>query len=558
MGDPLSFDLGLGDYLIYLTEKAISRIRRSKLDLDERKFLELLVRRSVERAGRIQIIGMAKPIRLSSLYQPTRLIEWRDREVSPEVLLEEGKNTIVLAGPGKGKTTLLHWCYVTSLERGLSYPFLVTLRRSEELDVLQRVADMARTGKLAQIAKKRSLLFLVDGYDEVPAEDRKRISKILQDLSDAGVGNFCLSCRLYYPLVDLSAETYQVAGFSRQDAQAFVTAFEKNYGGNFDPVTLIEELQQRGFADFLSHPLLLTLVCILKSSLFAELPRAPIALITRALDVLRLKWDYEKGILRETNFPIDGQDRIRALMRIAFHMKRLEEKEATVTYHAREFLKLVGHPRLDPQEFLMELAQWYGLLVPVEEMSWAFTHRTIHDYLAARYWVESGKFNPQRVAWDSRSAYAAALSHDATESLVWVLDRDGIIHVAAEILSNQPLFDVSRVAAAVTGYFRRTGEWALTRENGDVLAETQFDFFDVMSGEMLRSICLGSLIAKELADFDIFVLSYCLTELSQRDGRDFPEPPFWRNIKRSVRSVRLFKAVRAGGVISVDPEKLMG
>jgi hypothetical protein len=56
-----------------------------------------------------------------------------------------------------------------------------------------------------------------------------------------------------------------------------------------------------------------------------------------------------------------------------------------------------------------------GVLVPAEYQRWQFVHRTIHDYLAARYWVESGEFSISPVRdWNTRASYAACLLPDAS------------------------------------------------------------------------------------------------------------------------------------------------
>jgi hypothetical protein len=84
---------------------------------------------------------------------------------------------------------------------------------------------------------------------------------------------------------------------------------------------------------------------------------------------------------------------------------------------------------------LEEMARFYGLLVPVGEDQWQFTHRIIHDYLSARYWVESGKFNPPSVVeWDIHAAYAACLTADATETMILMLKTDRDIPAFVECL----------------------------------------------------------------------------------------------------------------------------
>jgi len=42
--------------------------------------------------------------------------------------------------------------------------------------------------------------------------------------------------------------------------------------------------------------------------------------------------------------------------------------------------------------------------VPADGDKWQFAHRSIHDYLAARFSVEKGHFDPTKVRVESRRA----------------------------------------------------------------------------------------------------------------------------------------------------------
>ena len=74
----------------------------------------------------------------------------------------------------------------------------------------------------------------------------------------------------------------------------------------------------------------------------------------------------------------------------------------------------------------METARFYGILVPCEG-GWEFVHRTLHDFLAAQYWVETGEFaRVTSYEWNARTAYAACRMHDSTRILEAALaSKDG-------------------------------------------------------------------------------------------------------------------------------------
>ena len=49
-----------------------------------------------------------------------------------------------------------------------------------------------------------------------------------------------------------------------------------------DPEVVVSQLEERGFAEFLSHPLLLTLACIVRTSSTSVQPRSALRLLERA------------------------------------------------------------------------------------------------------------------------------------------------------------------------------------------------------------------------------------------------------------------------------------
>jgi hypothetical protein len=116
----------------------------------------------------------------------------------------------------------------------------------------------------------------VDGYDEISLTDRKRVSESLQRSSASRRGRFILT-----------ASHVPIDGFNRKDQYRFVTAFLAAQGSSVDPIKLVNKLEERQFAEFLSHPLLLALACIVSSGYRTEQSRSPLRLLRKALITLQ-------------------------------------------------------------------------------------------------------------------------------------------------------------------------------------------------------------------------------------------------------------------------------
>ena len=118
----------------------------------------------------------------------------------------------------------------------------------------------------------------------------------------------------------------------------------------------------------------------------------------------------------------------------------------------------LGWEKVEPRAALLEIAQFYGILVPAED-GYEFVHRTIHDFLAAKQWVESGDFAKQyNFDWNARTGYAACLISDATEVLKKALESPNGLPAATEIIGNYAAFDHSTIAEAVVKHFYDVGD----------------------------------------------------------------------------------------------------
>ena len=436
-------------------------------------------------AASVHCLGMRRPLPFDSIYQPTRLLVARDsgeasaeassfaweNKVSRSILrgrayeeksipicdfLQRDDDALIFGGPGWGKTTFLHHVFRTTVTNDDVLPVLISLRRTNALEDLERYV-----GECSRIQKKQRracTLLLVDGYDEVKTEERKRVSEALLRFQAHRAGKFYLTCRDYYHVALLKAPEVRLEAFTRDDQIRFVGIFLAAFSVlRDDAKTVVSQLEERGFKEFLSHPLLLTLACIVRTTSSSVQPRSALRLLERAIDVLCLHWNEQKVIDRQRTTPLDGYDRERILKHIAYRARSPFVKRQRAEEITRKQLSLLGMDKVEPRDALIEIARFYGILVPAED-GYEFVHRTIHDFLAAKQWVESGEFARERsYEWNARTAYAACLLGDATDVLKQALEaRDGL-PTATEIIGNYAGFDYPTIADALFEYFAKPG-----------------------------------------------------------------------------------------------------
>ena len=542
----------LGTALQYIEDKARVALGYDQASIEFRALLDKHMRHALRDAATVQIIGMYRPVSIFDIYQPTTLTaQWQKGVITVRDLLDRKENAVVFGGPGRGKTIFLHYLFATVAKNIDVVPLLFTLRwPGAGADLVSFIEQLGKGRKV----RREPLLLLVDGLDEIPSDERKHVVGALRAYSALEVGTFILSCRTFYHVFDLKATHYELAPFSRYDSTGFINAFARAYKTDIDADALLVELNRHGFEDFASHPLMLAMICILKSGPMPELPQTPIRLIRRALDTLTLRWDDQKGVRRESRLSLDGDDRVRCLMQIAYAMRNLIESTNVVEHVAGVYLKLLQRHDIRPSSLLEEIAQWYGVFVPASEGEWTFVHRTIHDYLAARYWVESGTFVPDRVAeWTPRAAYAACLVPDATRSIVVSLAQSADVAVLTECLYNRALFASDEVAAAIADHFERVPHsYQRTGVHGQTHFSTHKDFFPIATDELLYALL--RLASGRRSDQRSALLILAAAELKRRGRR--PSPAIIRQVSAVLGRDTQYITRRGSDMVTVTMAEL--
>jgi hypothetical protein len=491
----------LGSLATYLEDGIRSLFGKDPETIDWINRLRRRTKVALDQAAWVQCVGMERPIPIADIYQPITLEgkeAYRSRARSNAnilTLLEQQRDGIIFAGPGRGKTTLLSWLLLKLANTDGYTPLPFLLRTGNAVAELTEFVERLTAGLKAGVPRKNRIVLLVDGYDEIDEQDRKSVSEALALFRSLEVGCFYLTCRSFYDVYDLKVDHYKLAAFTNEDSYNFATAFAKCYGCTINARELLDTLKQRGLDDFATHPLMLTLICMLKTSTLPELPQNSLHLLKRAFDTLTFRWDEQKGVHRRSRIPVDGEDRVGCLMRIAYQMNGLIATQGQVEAFTRQFLKLLQRKvSVDPRQLLNEIAQWYGVLVPADGDNWQFAHRSIHDYLAARFCVERGNFDPTKVrVWNSRAAYSVCLSHDATRGMTIALEKASSIHAFTECLYNKVPFDPLEVAKGVLLHFRKYTPFVFHPQGHRATVDTSQDFTPLASDRLLVELISVSL-----------------------------------------------------------------
>jgi len=540
------------DALEFAEQKFLKLFGKDYENVELARWFKGLQQTALTQTATVHCLGMRTPLPFDSVYQPTRLLvapdegemltaassyvfedrvsrsillarAFHEKSITLSEFLERDQDALIFGGPGWGKTTFLHHVFRSQVADEDVLPVLISLRRPNAVDDLERYVSAC--SRIQKKQHRACTLLLVDGYDEVNTEQRRRVSEALLKYQALRAGKFYLTCREYYQVAQLSAPEVRLEAFTRDDQVRFVGVFLAAFSVIRDnPEVVVNQLEERGFAEFLSHPLLLTLACIVRTSSTSVQPRSALRLLERALEVLCLQWDEQKSIDRQRTTPLDGHDRVRILKHIAYRAKSPFVRRQRAEEIARKQLALLAMDRVDPREALIEIARFYGILVPAED-GYEFVHRTIHDFLAARQWVESGEFARQTTyEWNARTGYAACLIDDATDVLGKALAAPDGLPAATEMIGNSASFDKQAVADTLVAYFsahervlqyeRRSRSEAGSKYAPRIVGQLQTDFVRLANSRFLDFL-VEYLCDRNSSVADLLV-AYAVTELYDR------------------------------------------
>ncbi|MEU3508419.1 NACHT domain-containing protein [Streptomyces longwoodensis] len=397
-------------------------------------------------AGAGGIDGLLPPDAVARRFPPSAAT-WYDAPVLPDhgrhadplplagaqridALLTARPRVLLRGEAGAGKTTLVWWLAAHAANGTLGddlaelnglVPFVIPLREVHARGGrFPTVSDLACAGRVAtdgrpegwarRVLEARRGFLLVDGLDEVPAEQREEARRWLCDLLDRYPGTRCLATvrpnavRKQW-LVDDGFAELTLLPMSDDDIHAFVRAWHKAArleGPEEDQLLttleqdLAHQLEQNGaLRDLGRTPLLCAVICALHRRRRGLLPTTRWQLYRAALAMLLGGRDAGRGVRHADHITLDSEDQHALLQRLAIWLVRTGQQQmdrATALGQVGAALREMPHitGQRSPDRILRFLLDRSGLLQERADDAIQFIHRTFQDFLAAKEFHESG------------------------------------------------------------------------------------------------------------------------------------------------------------------------
>jgi hypothetical protein len=339
---------------------------------------------------------------------------WREKERRDGLQVVARQQLLFILGkPGAGKTTFLKHVTVQTIKQNgqeqgeKKLPFFVSLKELSDTGqaILPFMAEQLRRAGfneaeafLRQLLQGGDGVVLFDGLDEVNVEGQQRanLTRNIQYFVDEFDGcRVLVTCRLAAADYLLQRFDYvEMADFSEAQQKTFVWRwFQTDKVARGACWQALQGTRNETLRELAQVPMLLSLLCLTFEER-KEFPPNRDEIYSEATRALLLKWDSTRNIQR---------DRVYGALTLKYK-ERLLARIAVQTFEAGEYFMpkqrlagliesyLRGVPGVEDPDGLLVLQAMeaqHGLLVERAHGIHSFSHLTLQEYFAARYYAEN-------------------------------------------------------------------------------------------------------------------------------------------------------------------------
>lgn len=412
----------------WLKPKVAKRRDADKLQALLTKFEEYLEASYTRHSYLSVLVFKNQQRRLEELYIPLAVISAKDNtnikiDGYHDYFIPKYEKVLITDTAGMGKSTVLRYLFIACLRANKGFPIFVELRKlSKELTILDYLATEIGEPKefLERLFRQGDFIFFLDGYDEIPYEEREQITSALQNfVSKAGKNLFVLTSRPEVSLVTFSDfQEFKIKALDLEEAFNLIKKYDSAGELSDRIIDAIKSGRYENIKEFLTNPLLVSL--LYKSYEFKpKIPFKKHIFYRQVYDALFEAHDLSKpgAPIRRKKSGLDIDDFHRILRSLGYITVNLGKVE----YGKDEILQLISKakercPGLDfkTAQLLDDLLTTVPLfLLSGDSFKWA--HKAIQEYFAAQYICVDAKDKQAKIL---RSIYRS----EGNERYINVLD----------------------------------------------------------------------------------------------------------------------------------------
>lgn len=429
--------------------------------------------------------------KLEDYYLPLTLLKHPGNEETtvtafPRELFSTVKKVLIVDSAGMGKTTLLKYLFLCCVKEVAGIPIYIELRKlskdqsllsfiHEQLADLPHLEETNRSHLVQKLLNSGEFVLFLDGYDEIPEDQRAVVTDGLQSfIQKAPLNKFLMTSREEIGLTAFPQfQRFTIRPLQRKEAYTLL----KKYAEHNLSATLIDKLEQPENAaihEFLTNPLLTSLlyksfefkhVIPLKRHIFY---RQVFEALYETHDLTKEGGEYQRK--KKSGMDIDKFDQIlRSLGILTYKKDKIEfEKDELLTF-IDNAKKVSSDTYATPSSILHDLTHAVPLMV--EDGNYIrWTHKSIQEYFAAQYICRNAGAKHKKILLD----YLRSKDFTKHVNLVILcadIDRTAFKHSIAKELAEELL---AQYHLAYCGAFPEISEDVIERRKRLVVGRSLF------------------------------------------------------------------------------------
>ncbi|MDF9450955.1 NACHT domain-containing protein [Bacillus toyonensis] len=368
---------------------------------------------------------------LEQVYQPLKIIslEFNSYTRSTNAVLLDAYNEeffknhpqlLITDNAGMGKSTFLKFLFLSSIKQQIQIPMFIELRKlKSDHSVIDEIykkinylsSDFTKE-HIIELIKDGDFLFFFDGYDEIPGNDREKVSSDLKQFISYGNKNrFIITSRPHHGLNFSDFEKFEIIRLQKEEAYELIDKYDKVSGYNIHE-NLVKTINNAkgSFNEFLENPLYVSLLYLTYRNKH-ELPLTQASFYRQVYDALYSDHDLTKedGYKRQILSGLSRDELDVFLRQFAFQCIEGSINDFEKDYLLnviKEVLKdSVLERKIEPSEVFVDIIQNVPLLIK-EGSSYKWIHKSFMEYFAANYIaIDPDKVQFLENLWDNQLTY---------------------------------------------------------------------------------------------------------------------------------------------------------
>ena len=321
---------------------------------------------------------------------------------SIKVLFRQKKFITLIGNAGSGKSTIVKYLFLNSIDTNFKIPIKVELRYLNDFpgsvidfvkDRIFKLEKLATNDKIIErLLSSGDFVFFLDGYDEVNSLKKEKVTTEIDDLVKIYNKNYYLLTSRPYTEIDLLPlfHNYQVCELSDEDINQFISKqIPKEEKELCDKIIeAVNSQENHSYKSFLSNPLLLSMF-ILTFQSYSSIPQKRSEFYNQVFDALFSVHDSmsKLAFVREKQCGLSKEQFIEVLKLFSF-ISYFDEKFIFSGHYLDEKFKLIKEKKksitFDNIKLITDLQVAIGILNK-EGTDYTFPHRSLQEYFAAIY-----------------------------------------------------------------------------------------------------------------------------------------------------------------------------